>query len=732
MIDGGTGGGGGGGGIDMSALAGLASQSWVDNSYISKAFWNELFEIKTKVETIVKDSGGEIISDTTIDGPDLAPNTLPSETSSTDETTGNVTTVKTTIDSIKAKKGLWTDFFLSALGKNASGTGGVLSLNDLVDVDISNPQSGEVLKYNGTKWVNGTGGGGGGGSVTSVSMTVPTGFNISGSPITSSGTLAISFASGYSLPTTAKQTSWDNKQDAISDLTTIRSYATEGHTAYGWGNHANAGYWKSNNHPTTLSGYGITDAYTKTEADAKFMTIAAFENLFNALNSSGQKVNHPYSSAVASIKALFGLWTDQYLSALGNNSSGGGTILAEPLASINTANLGMPTASGQVITWNGTQWIYSIPSGGGGGTGTVTSITAGTGLSGGTITTMGTIAINSTYQSYIAHGETAYGWGNHANAGYLTGITATMINNALGFTLSGTSGTTYNLATIASNASHGETAYELRHSHTNKTVLDGITSAKVSSWDLVAGASWWGQSLPSNGAVTGSLSSVVNITMSGELYMQGGKHIYFKSGNSYLNAFEFDNTQLAIGYGFRTTNELQLYGSEIVLIANGVEKARATAKGLQIGDAVIVWDSTNNALKITKYSGNSEVACNLYATGGVSALGLSTGGSIDNLNVTTSIKMNPNARIYQEITTENRYLYIGRSDNAGWVGLADMCSQSGPEKWYIYAATGEAYFMTSVRSARFYLDLSRYLCLDGSNNLMFYNGSTLKQVAFVN
>jgi hypothetical protein len=41
-------------------------------------------------------------------------------------------------------------------------------------------------------------------------MTVPTGFAIGGSPITSSGTLALSFASGYSLPTTAKQTEWDS------------------------------------------------------------------------------------------------------------------------------------------------------------------------------------------------------------------------------------------------------------------------------------------------------------------------------------------------------------------------------------------------------------------------------------------------------------------------------------------------------------------------------------------
>ena len=47
------------------------------------------------------------------------------------------------------------------------------------------------------------------GTVTSVAATVPTGFAISGSPITTSGTLAITFALGYSLPTDAKQTQWD-------------------------------------------------------------------------------------------------------------------------------------------------------------------------------------------------------------------------------------------------------------------------------------------------------------------------------------------------------------------------------------------------------------------------------------------------------------------------------------------------------------------------------------------
>ena len=49
----------------------------------------------------------------------------------------------------------------------------------------------------------------GAGTVTSVDMSVPTGLAISGNPVTTSGTLAVSFASGYSIPTTSKQTDWD-------------------------------------------------------------------------------------------------------------------------------------------------------------------------------------------------------------------------------------------------------------------------------------------------------------------------------------------------------------------------------------------------------------------------------------------------------------------------------------------------------------------------------------------
>lgn len=48
------------------------------------------------------------------------------------------------------------------------------------------------------------------GTVTSVGQTVPTGFSIAGSPVTTTGTLAISYAAGYGAILTASTTEWHN------------------------------------------------------------------------------------------------------------------------------------------------------------------------------------------------------------------------------------------------------------------------------------------------------------------------------------------------------------------------------------------------------------------------------------------------------------------------------------------------------------------------------------------
>jgi hypothetical protein len=85
---------------------------------------------------------------------------------------------------------------------------------------------------------------GGSGTVTSVNLSVPTGLSVSGNPVTTSGTLAISLSSGYAIPTTAKQTEWD--------------------TAYGWGNHASAGYQAGDADLTAIAALSANGLLRKT------------------------------------------------------------------------------------------------------------------------------------------------------------------------------------------------------------------------------------------------------------------------------------------------------------------------------------------------------------------------------------------------------------------------------------------------------------------------------------
>ncbi len=62
-------------------------------------------------------------------------------------------------------------------------------------------------------------GAGGSGTVTSVDMTVPTGLSITGNPITTSGTLALTLTSGYNIPLTASTTEWARAYASTTALT---------------------------------------------------------------------------------------------------------------------------------------------------------------------------------------------------------------------------------------------------------------------------------------------------------------------------------------------------------------------------------------------------------------------------------------------------------------------------------------------------------------------------------
>ena len=86
-----------------------------------------------------------------------------------------------------------------------SGSGGSLQLVEGSNVTLATSGTGSA----GVLTISASVTGGGGGTVTSIGLVVPTGFSVSGSPVTTSGDITLAFAAGYSLPTTASQTSWD-------------------------------------------------------------------------------------------------------------------------------------------------------------------------------------------------------------------------------------------------------------------------------------------------------------------------------------------------------------------------------------------------------------------------------------------------------------------------------------------------------------------------------------------
>lgn len=230
-----------------------------------------------------------------------------------------------------------------------------------------------------------------------------------------------------------------------------------------------------------------------------------------------------------------------------------------------------------------------------------------------------------------------------------TGLTcATKVITTSGtFAISLASG--YSIPTTAKQTAW-DGAVSAKHTHSNKSVLDGITSTKVTCWDSAYG--WyalmttdeetadgvinkWNEvvSFLANIAQTNTLSGIVdgiNKSISDEVTrakkaegvnasgisanktsittLQG----YFTSGSA-KKALQLTNTRKLWGNSFNGTADIN--GS--IIVPDG--------KYISIGNIKMEYDATNKALKITNTTTN-EVA-NLYTSGGVSAYGVGTSSS---------------------------------------------------------------------------------------------------------
>lgn len=139
---------------------------------------------------------------------------------------------------------------------------------------------------------------------------------------------------------------------------------------------------------------------------------------------------------------------------------------------------------------------------------------------------------------------------------------------------------------------------------------------------------------------------------------------------------------------------------------------------LRIGDGVITWDASNNGFKLQKSDGT---AAGLYATGFLSALGLSQGsGTVDTMtfgNITVNSTLTvAGSSVYQDA---NEYLVL---DGKEGIKLANDIDTDG---YSVYTHGGNV----NVAGGKIYLDATRYLYVSGGT-LYYYNGSTVKTIAF--
>jgi len=182
------------------------------------------------------------------------------------------------------------------------------TLDSLTDVNAPTPSNGQVLSYNGTEWVNTTPASGG--SVTSVGLTMPAptnaAFSVSGSPVTTSGTLAVA-ANGSS----------DQYVDGTGALRTFPSTGGGGGQVLYFNGNISQGTIGGNDYYElgTAANTGPAANFTRatTGAIARFIT----------------DVNQPNHVLIPS-----GVWTiDVYLS-----ETGGGSNNAEIVAKLYTYN----------------------------------------------------------------------------------------------------------------------------------------------------------------------------------------------------------------------------------------------------------------------------------------------------------------------------------------------------------------------------------------------------------
>lgn len=225
-----------------------------------------------------------------------------------------------------------------------------------------------------------------------------------------------------------------------------------------------------------------------------------------------------------------------------------------------------------------------------------------------------------------------------------TGLTCAINTITTSGTFAVTFASGYSIPTTTKQSSW-DSAVSVKHSHSNKTVLDGITSTKVTNWD--SAYRWyslittdeetadgiinkWNEvvNFLANIAQTDTLSGIIdgiNTSISNEISRakkaEGTNASNISANKTSITTLQGYFTSGSAKKALQLTTARNLWGNAF----NGTADVNGSIvlpsdKYISIGNIKLEYDAINKALKITNTT-TDEVA-NLYASGGVSAYGV--------------------------------------------------------------------------------------------------------------
>ena len=216
--------------------------------------------------------------------------------------------------------------------------------------------------------------------ITSVGLTMPTGFSVANSPLTQSGTLGVTYAAGYSLPTITKQSEWDQAYNDKINSASVTGTTTKTLTLNQQDGGTIQASWSDidtgltsvglsvptgltvTNSPLTTNGtiaVGLASGYSIPTTASQSTWDAAYNDKINsaAVTGTTTKTLTLNQQNGGTIQAS---WTDDNTDAVTSVFGRTGTIVATEgdynLTQLGDVTLTSPT-TGQVLKYNGTTWV---------------------------------------------------------------------------------------------------------------------------------------------------------------------------------------------------------------------------------------------------------------------------------------------------------------------------------------------------------------------------------------